>query len=73
MTRILKLSKSFIILVTQQELEGVQLSVITRIRSGWTKFRDLVILLARRGLALAATGRLHCASVHSAMLYGSET
>ena len=32
-------------------------SVITRIRIGWSKFRDSVLLLASRGFPLEANGR----------------
>ena len=45
-------------------------SVITKIRSGWSKFRDLVPLLASEGLPLVA--KVYFASVHGVMLYGSE-
>lgn len=47
-------------------------SVIIRI-SGWSKFRDLVPLLASRGLPLRAKVRLYSACVGSIRLYGSET
>ena len=47
-------------------------SVITRLRSGSCKFRDLVLLLTR-GLSLGGKGRLYFACVYSVMLYGSET
>ena len=47
-------------------------SVIIRI-NGWNKFRDLVPLLASRGLSLRAKVRLHSACVCSIRLYGSET
>ena len=48
-------------------------SVTARIRSGWNKFRELVPLLASKGLSLAAKGRLFQACVRSVMLYASET
>ena len=48
-------------------------SVITRIKSGWSKFRDLVPLLVSRGLPLGANGRLCSAFVRSVMLYKIET
>ena len=51
-----------------------QLTVfLTSIRSGGSKFRDLVPLLATRGLLLAAKGRLYSACGHSIMLYESCT
>ena len=40
-------------------------SVNMRIRSRWCKLRDLVPLLARRGLSLEAKGRLYSACVRS--------
>ena len=48
-------------------------SVITRIRNEWCKFRDLVTLLATRGLPLGEKGRLYSACARSVMLYGTET
>ena len=48
-------------------------SVITRIRSGWCKFRYLVTLITSTGLPLGAKSRLYTACVRSVMLYGSET
>ena len=48
-------------------------SIITRIRSGRSKFRDLVPLLASKGLPLGAKDRLYSAYVPSIMLYESET
>ena len=49
-------------------------SVITKIRSGWRKFRDFVPFLASRGLPLGAKGRLNTLHLYVAlMLYGSET
>ena len=46
---------------------------ITRIRSGWCKFRDLVPFLTSRALHLGAKSRLYSAFVCSIMLYGNET
>ena len=37
-------------LVNLLKLEGVHLTVITRIKSGWFKFRDVVSLLANGSL-----------------------
>ena len=45
----------------------------TRIRCGWFKFRDLVPLLASRGLSLGARGRSYSACVLSITPYGNET
>ena len=47
--------------------------VITMIRNGWCKFRDLVSLSASNGLPLGARGRLYSTCVYTVMLYGSET
>ena len=47
--------------------------LIAKIRSGWCKLRDLVPLLASRGLPLGAEGRLYSAGVCSLMLYGGKT
>ena len=47
-------------------------SVITRIRSGWSKFRDLVPLLATGGFSLGANDR-YSTCVSNVMLYGTET
>ena len=43
--------------------------VITRIKSGWCKFRDLKPLLASRNFLLGAKCKLSSACVSSAMLY----
>ena len=48
-------------------------NALTRIRSGWCKLKDLVLLLASRYLALGAKGRLYSACVRSVMLYGNVT
>ena len=48
-------------------------STMTMIKSGWSKFRDLVPLLASKSLPLGAKGRLYSAYVGSVMLYGRGT
>ena len=48
-------------------------SVISKIRSGWCKFNDLVLLSANKCLPLGATGRSYSACVWNIMLYGTET
>ena len=73
MASLVKLSKSFVIFVTIGAREGAFDNVITRIRSGWCKFKDLVPLLASRGLPLEAKGRLCSTFVRSVMLYEIET
>ena len=45
-------------------------SAITRIRCGWSKFRDLMPLLASRGLPFQAKCRLYSACVCWAVIYG---
>ena len=46
---------------------------IARVRSGWSKFRELLPLLTSRALPLSTKGRVYQACVHSVMMYGSET
>ena len=46
-------------------------SVITRIKSGWCKFRDFVPLLASMDLPLGAKSRSYSACVRCVMLYES--
>ena len=41
--------------------------------SGWCKVRDLVPLLASRGLSLGTKGRLYFACAPIVMLHGIET
>ena len=48
-------------------------SVVTNIRSGWSKFRDLVSFLANGDLPLGAKDKLSSACVRSIMLFESET
>jgi len=47
--------------------------VENRIRIGWNKFRQLVLLLANKDISLKVRGRLYCSCVRSSMLHGSET
>ena len=47
-------------------------SVITRIRSEWSMFRDLLSLLASGGFPIGAKG-IYCACGRSIKLYGTET
>ena len=48
-------------------------SVTANIRSEWSKFRDLVPLLASRGVHLGVRSRLYSTCVHSARFYGIDT
>jgi len=52
---------------------GAGESSVTRVRSGWKKFRELLQLLTLRGLSLQTKGYFYAACVRSVMLYGSET
>ena len=47
--------------------------VETRIRIGWNKFRQLVLLLTNKDVSLILRGRLYSSCVRSSMLHGSET
>jgi len=44
-----------------------------RIRTGWNKFRHLVLLLTSSDISLIGRGRLYSGCVRSSMLHGSET
>ena len=44
-----------------------------RIRIGWNKFRQLVLLLTNKDVSLIIRGRLYSSCVRSSMLHGSET
>jgi len=48
-------------------------AVETRIRIGWNKFTQLVLLLTNKDISLTVTGRLYSSCVRSSMLCGSET
>ena len=48
-------------------------AVEARIRIGWNKFRQLVLLLTNTGVSLIMRGRLYSSCVRSSMLHGSET
>ena len=50
---------------------GAESSTVTRVRSGWEKFRELLPLLTTKAISLK--GELYAACVRSVMLYGSET
>jgi len=47
-------------------------AVEIRIRIGWNKFRQLVLLLTNKDISLTVRGRLY-SCVRSSMLHGSET
>ena len=52
---------------------GAESSTLTRVRSGWEKFRELLPLLTTKAISLKVKGELYAACVRSVMLYGSET
>ena len=52
---------------------GVESSTVTRVRSGWKKFRELLPLLTTKAISLKVKGELYAPCVRSIMLYGSET
>ena len=52
---------------------GAAGSVITRIKSEWSKLRDSVTLLTSRGLLLYAEDKLYSSYVQRIMLYRSNT
>jgi len=48
-------------------------AVEARIRIGWNKFRQLILLLTNKDVSLIMRGRLYSSCVRSSMLHGSET
>ena len=52
---------------------GTTAGGIARVRSGWSKFRELLPLLTSTALPLTTKGRVYQACVRSVMMYGSET
>jgi len=53
--------------------EDADAAVETRIRIGWNKFRQLVLLLTNKDISLTLRGRLYSSCVRSSMFHGSET
>jgi len=53
--------------------EDVDAAVENRIRMGWNKFRQLVLLLTNKDISLKVRGRLYSGCARSSMLHGSET
>ena len=51
---------------------GAGAGVTARVKSGWSKFRELLILLTSRALPLLTKGGVYQECVRS-MMYGSET
>ena len=52
---------------------GCESAVITRGRTAWGKYRDLLPILSSKNVALRTKGRVYDTCIRSAMLYGSET
>ena len=52
---------------------GAGESVVTRIRCGWGKFRELLPVLTSKRFSLRRRGNLYAACVRSVFLHGSET
>ena len=54
---------------------GAESSTVTRVRSGWKEFRELLSLLTTKTISLKVKGELsyHAACVRSVIFYGSET
>ena len=52
---------------------GAESSTITRVRSRWKKFRELLPLLNSNTTSLKVRWELYASCVCSVMLYGSET
>ena len=48
-------------------------AVEARIRIGWNKFRQLVLLLTNKDVSSIMRGRLYSSYVRSSMLHGSQT
>ena len=52
---------------------GAESSTVTRVRSVWEKFRELLPLLTTKAIFVEVKGELYAAYVCSVMLYCSET
>ena len=52
---------------------GAREAVKARIRTAWTKWRELSSLLVNRNIPLKSRARIYSACVRSVMLYGAET
>ena len=48
-------------------------TVKSRIRIGWNKFRQLVLMLTNKDVSLIMRVRLYCSCVQGSVLHGSET
>ena len=52
---------------------GCRLTVTTRVKTAWKKFRDLLPVLASRHLSYKTCGHVYSSCVQSTMLHASET
>ena len=52
---------------------GCEISVTTRVRTAWKKFRELLPVLTSRHLSYKTRGHVYNSCVRSAMLHASET
>ena len=52
---------------------GAEESIVTRIRCGWKKFRELLPLLTTKGFSLRSKGAFYQACIRSVIIYGGET
>ena len=52
---------------------GCELSTITRVKTAWKKFKDLLPVLSSRHLSFKTRGHVYSSCVRSAMLHASET
>ena len=52
---------------------GCKLATVTRCKSAWGKFRQLLPLLTNRNLPLLTRGRVYSTCVRSVMLHAAET
>ena len=52
---------------------GSDSAVITRVRCGWNKFRELSGILTHRNVSRKVKGKMYATCVRSVMIYGSET
>ena len=52
---------------------GCKISVTTRVKTAWKKFRELLPVLTSRHLSYKTCGHIYSSCVLSAMLHASET
>ena len=52
---------------------GADAAVVTRVSSGWKKFRELEPILTDKDVTSKIKGDLYTACVRSVMIYGAET